>query len=121
MTAERQEVVVLARGALDREDPALAVRVALALPLGGMTVRLVLVDAASALALATPLQLGAWTGALTTELETLITDEGVPVVAELESLVALGLAERDLRPGVEVATQAEVIAICGSAATCLVL
>ncbi|HVC22470.1 MAG TPA: hypothetical protein VNH82_03450 [Candidatus Dormibacteraeota bacterium] len=121
MTGERREVVVLARGALDREESAFAVRVALALPLGGLTVRLVLVDSASALALATPPQLGAWTGGLTTELETLIREEEVPVVAELESLVALGLADRDLRPGVEVATRTEVITICGSAATCLVL
>jgi hypothetical protein len=116
-----QDFVVLARGDLDVEDAALAVRVALALPLGGLTVRLVLADAASTLALAAPPQLGAWTGGLTRELESLIWEEEVPVLVELESLAGLGLAERDLRPGVAVASRAEVIAVCGSAASCLVL
>lgn len=116
-----QDFVVLARGDLDVEDAALAVRVALALPLGGLTVRLVLAEAASALALADPPQLGAWTGGLTRELESLIGEEEVPVLVELESLAGLGLAERVLRPGVEVASRAEVIAVCGSAASCLVL
>jgi hypothetical protein len=116
-----QDFVVLARGELDVEDAALAVRVALALPLGGLSVQLVLAEAASALALADPTQLGAWTGGLTRELESLIGEEEVPVLVELESLAGLGLAERVLRPGVEVVSRAEVIAVCASAASCLVL
>lgn len=114
-------MVVLARGDLAHEDAALAVRVALALPLGGVNVRLVLVDSASTLGLADPPLPGPWSGGLARELEALIGEEEVPVLVEMESLAALGLAERALRPGVQVASRADVIAICGSAASCLVL
>jgi hypothetical protein len=116
-----EEVVVLARGDLALEDAALAVRVALALPLGGVTVRLILVDAASALALAEPPELGPWSGGLARELEALIVEEEVPVLVEMESLAALGLADRALRPRVEVASRAEVVAVCGSSGSFLVL
>jgi hypothetical protein len=116
-----EEVVVLARGDLALEDAALAVRVALALPLGGVTVRLILVDAASALALAEPPELGPWSGGLARELEALIVEEEVPVLVEMESLAALGLADRALRPRVEVASRAEVAAVCGSSGSFLVL
>jgi hypothetical protein len=114
-------VVVLARGDLALEDAAMAVRVALALPLGGVDVRLVLVDSASALGLADPPEPGPWSGGLTRELEALIGEEEVPVLVEMESLAALGLAERALRPGVEVASRAEVIAACGSSRSVLVI
>jgi hypothetical protein len=117
----RQELVVLARGDLSLEDAALAIRIALALPLGGVAVRLILADSASALALADPPELGPWTGSLTREFEALIGDQDVPVLVELESLVQLGMADRELRPGVEVASRAEVVAACGSSGSFLVL
>lgn len=113
--------MVLARGQLSSEDPALAVRIALALPLGGVTVLLALVEAASALALADPPDLGPWSGGLVAELEALVNDEIVPVLVELESLAELGLAERTLRQGVEVLPSAELIAVCSAARSCLVL
>ncbi|MGC2192008.1 MAG: hypothetical protein WA751_06715 [Candidatus Dormiibacterota bacterium] len=116
-----QQLVVLARGDLSLEDAALAIRIALALPLGGVTVRLILADSASALALAEPPELGPWTGSLSREFEALIRDQEVPVLVELESLVQLGMADRELRLGVEVASRAEVVAACGSSGSFLVL
>lgn len=113
--------MVLARGELSSEAPALAVRIALALPLAGVTVRLVLVDAASVLALADAPDLAPWSGALVPELEALVDKEGAPVLVELESLAALGLAERALRPGVEVVPRSEVAEVCAGAFSCLVL
>jgi len=122
MSAVRsKELVVLARGDLAVEDAALAVRVALALPLGGVSVRLILVDSASALGLADPPELGPWSGGLGRELEALIGEEEVPVMVELESLAALGLGDRAFRPGVEVASRSEVAAVCGSSRSFLVL
>lgn len=117
----RGEVVVLARGDLAGEEAALAVRIALALPLAGITVRLILADAASALGLADPPQLGPWTGGLVREMEALIGEEEVPVLVEMESLADMGLAERVLRPGVEAASRAEVVAVCAASRSCLVL
>ncbi len=114
-------VVVLARGGLATEASALAVRLALALPLGGLTVRLILADSASPLALADAPHPGPWSGALARELEALIGEEQVPVLVEMESLVVRGLEDRPLRPGVEVASNAEVVAACGSAGSVLVL
>ena len=98
----------------------MAVRVALALPLGGLTVRLVLVDSASVLGLAEVPDLSPWSGGLARELEALLEEEA-PVLVEMESLEALGLADRTLRPGVEVASRAEVAAVCSAASKCLVL
>ncbi|HVB52831.1 MAG TPA: hypothetical protein VNF24_01380 [Candidatus Acidoferrales bacterium] len=121
IAARRPEVVVLARGDLAVEEAALAIRIALALPLGGVTVRLILADSASALALADPPQLGPWSGGVARELEALIGEEEVPVLVEMESLAALGLAERPLHAGVEVATRAEVVEACGSCVSLLVL
>ena len=120
-SGEIGEVVVLARGELSCEDAALAVRVALALPLGGLTVRLVLVDSASVLGLAEAPDLSPWSGGLARELEALLEEEKAPVLVEMESLTALGLADRTLRPGVDVASRAEVAAVCSAASKCLVL
>jgi hypothetical protein len=116
-----KSVVVLARGELSRDDAALAVRVALALPLSGLTVRLLLVDAASALGLADPPDLGAWSGGLARELESLVSDEEVPVLVEQESLAALGFSDRRLRPGVETVPRSQVPTVCAAADSCLVL
>jgi hypothetical protein len=114
-------VLVLARGELSGDDAALAVRVALALPLGGLAVRLLLVDGASALSLSDPPYLGPWSAGLARELDTLISEEEVPVLVERESLAALGLTERRLRPGVETVSRSEVAGICAAADSCLVL
>lgn len=116
-----RSVLVLARGDLSRDDAALAVRVALALPLGGLAVSLLLVDSACALSLFDPPDLGAWSGGLARELDALVSDEAVPVLVEQESLVALGLAERRLRPGVETVRRSQVPTICAAADSCLVL
>ncbi|MGB6772470.1 MAG: hypothetical protein WBF51_10795 [Candidatus Dormiibacterota bacterium] len=122
MNAEgTKSIVVLARGDLSTDDAALAVRVALALPLGGLAVRLLLVDAASALGLSDPPDLGPWSSGLVRELEALVTDEEVPVLVEQESLGQLGLAGRALRPGVETVPRSQVAAICAAADSCLVL
>ena len=99
----------------------MAVRVALALPLGGLTVQLVLVDSASVLGLAEVPDLSPWSGGLARELEALLEEEEAPVLVEMESLEALGLADRTLRPGVDVASRAEVAAVCSAASKCLVL
>lgn len=114
-------MVVLARGGLDREDAALAVRIALALPLEGAAVQLVLVDSASLLALADPPDLAPWGGGLLRELEALLDDDETTVLVETESLALTGLDDQPLRPGVEVATRAEVTSICGLARACLVI
>jgi hypothetical protein len=120
-SAKTKSVVVLARGELSRDDAALALRVALALPLGGLAVRLLLVGAASALGLSDPPDLGPWSGGLARELESLVSDEEVPVLVEQESLAALGLSDRGLRLGVETVPRSEVSAICAAADSCLVL
>ncbi|MGH7641745.1 MAG: hypothetical protein ACRENX_01790 [Candidatus Dormibacteria bacterium] len=116
-----KDLVVLARGRLDDEYPALAIRVALVLPLAGVNVRLILADAASSLALEEAPTLGPWTGGLARALESLIGEEGVPVLVETESLVELGLAGRALRPGVAAASRAEVVAACSQSGSFLVL
>lgn len=116
-----KSVVVLARGELSSDDATLAVRVALALPLGGVTVRLLLVDAASALGLLDPPDLSPWSGGLTRELEALVSDEEVPVLVEQESLAALGFSDRQVRLGVETVPRSQVAAICAAADSCLVL
>gem|GEM_PF-2570589 len=113
--------MVLARGKLSTDEAALAVRVALALPLGGLQVRLLLVGGASALSLFEPPDLGPWSGGLARELEALISEEEVPVLVEQESLAALGLAERRLRAGIETVPRSEVAEICAAADSCLVL
>jgi len=115
------ELVVLGRGELDREDSGLAVRVALALPLAGLGARLVLLDAFSTLGLADPPALGRWSAGVVRELESVLADHDTPVLVELESLASLGLADRPLRDGVELIARSEVAAICGSARACLVL
>jgi hypothetical protein len=116
-----RSVVVLARGGLSGDDAALAVRVALALPLGGLTVRLLLLDGASPMSLFDPPDLGAWSAGLDRELGALISEEEVPVLVEQESLAALGLAQRRLRPGVQTVPRAQVAGICAAADNCLVL
>ncbi|MGH7704920.1 MAG: hypothetical protein ACRENY_03550 [Candidatus Dormibacteria bacterium] len=115
------EVVVLARGELAQEGPALAVRVALALPLAGLRSRLLLTDSASALALEALPDLSPWSGALERELEALLGEDEGSVMVELESLVALGLDDRQLRGGIELATRTDLDAICAAADHCLVL
>ncbi|MGA8206922.1 MAG: hypothetical protein WB801_08570 [Candidatus Dormiibacterota bacterium] len=120
-SAAIKSVLLLARGDLSRDDAALAVRVALALPLGGLSVSLLLVDSAAALGLSNPPDLGPWSGGLGRELEALVGDGEVPVLVEQESLVALGLAEPPLRPGVETVPRSQVPAICAEADICLVV
>ena len=120
-SAKSKSVVILARGKLATDAAALAVRVALALPLGGLAVRLLLVDSASALGLLDPPDLGPWSGGLGRELDALVGDEEVPVQVEQESLAALGLAGRRLRPGVETVPRSQLVAICAAADSCLVL
>jgi hypothetical protein len=115
------EIVVLARGNLAGEQAALAVRVALALPLGGLSVRLVLVDAASTLGLASAPDLGPWGGGVDRELDALLREEEAPVLVESESLEALGLAGRPLRPGVEVVPRRRLADICAAGRSCLVI
>jgi hypothetical protein len=116
-----RSVLVLARGDLSRDDAALGVRVALALPLGGLAVTLLLVDSASALGLLDPPDLGPWSAGLALELEALVSNEEVPILVEQESLAELGLAERPLRPGVERVPRSQVPTICAAADSCLVL
>lgn len=116
-----KSIVVLARGELSNDDAALAVRVALALPLSGLAVRLLLVDSASVLGLFDSPELGPWSPGLARELDALLTDEEVPVLVEQESLAELGLAGRPLRPGVDTAPRSKVAAICAAADSCLVL
>ena len=113
--------MILARGGLAGEEAALAVRIAIALPLGGTSTRLVLVGSASALGLADPPDLSPWSGALSRELEALTGEADVPVLVETESLIALGLEDRHLRDGVDVISRREVMATLGRAANCLVL
>ncbi|MGH7611591.1 MAG: DsrE family protein [Candidatus Dormibacteria bacterium] len=120
MSRSRGTAVVLVRSALSGEGAALGVRVALALPLGGVDVALVLAGAAAALALATPPELGSWAGALGRELEAL-GDAGVEVGVERESLDALGLGEASLRPGFRELAGQEVEQMVASARSCLVL
>jgi hypothetical protein len=115
------DILVLARGELALESSALAVRLALALPLGGLQARLVLADSASALALADPPDLTPWSGALTRELEALIDDPDVPVSVEADSLASIGLGDRPLREGIEVVSRQQVLAACASSRSCLVL
>lgn len=113
--------MVVARGDLSRDDAALAVRVALALPLGGLAVRLLLVDSASALGLLDPPDLSPWSAGVERELDALGADEEVQVLVEQESLAALGLADRPLRPGLQVVPRSEVAEVCAAASGCLVL
>jgi hypothetical protein len=120
-SAKTKSVVVLARGELSSDDAALAVRVALALPLGGLAVRLLLTDSASALGLLKAPELGPWSAGLAQELDALVSDEEIRVMVEQESLAAMGLAGRRLRPGVETVPRAQVEAICATADSCLVL
>ncbi|MGH7608641.1 MAG: DsrE family protein [Candidatus Dormibacteria bacterium] len=112
--------VVLARGSLAGEAAPLAVRVALALPLAGLEVRLLLAGPASLLGLAEPPDLGPWGGALERELQALI-EEDVAIGVEQESLATLGLEGRPLRPGVAKLGRSEVEELCATAGTCLVL
>jgi sulfur relay (sulfurtransferase) DsrF/TusC family protein len=117
MTDPADEVVVLARGRLADESATLALRVALAIPLGGASVRLLLTGATCLLALADPSELGSH---VEREMTSLIRDEEAPVQVERESLTQLGLAEAALRPGVEVVSRAEMEAACARARHCLV-
>jgi hypothetical protein len=115
------DIVVLARSRLSGERAALAVRVALALPLGGISTRLILVDSASALGLEAVPDLSLWSGGLDRELEALVTEEGAAVLVEQESLEELGLAGRPLRAGAALVGRDQVAAFCGAAGSCLVL
>jgi hypothetical protein len=88
MTVAADEVVVVARGRLADESAALALRVALAIPLGGSSVRLFLTEATCLLALAGPSQIGSLTER---QMDSLIHDEEAPVAVERESLARFGL------------------------------
>jgi hypothetical protein len=115
------DIVVLARGRLSGEGAALAVRVALALPLGGLSVQLILVDSASALGLEALPELSPWSGDLKRELEALVAEEEAAVLVERESLEELGLAGHPLRAGVALVGRDQVAAVCAAAGGCIVL
>lgn len=120
MTSESDEVVVLARGGLADEASILALRVALAIPLGGSRVRLFLAGPAALLGLLDGPQMGARRAQLSQELDSLLHDQGAPVAVEDESLTELGISDRPLWPGVSVVTRAELEDACGQARHCLV-
>ncbi len=121
MTPVVDEVVVLARGGLADESGLLALRMALAIPLGGSRVRLLLVGAAATFGLSSPPDLGARGSQLDRELDSLLRDEEAPVGVERESLAELGLSDRELRGGVDRVSRAELEDICGRARHCLVI
>jgi hypothetical protein len=118
MMVAADEVVIVARGRLADESAALALRVALAIPLGGSSVRLFLTGPTCLLARVDPAQMGSQVGR---QLDSLIQDEDAPVAAERESLVRLGLAAVQLRPGVGIVSQAEIEEACAKARHCLVI
>jgi len=110
MTVVADEVVVVARGRLADESAALALRLALAIPLGGSSVRFFLTEATCLLALAGPSQMGS---EMERQMDSLIHDEEAPVAVERESLA--------LRQGVGVVSRAEIEAACAGARHCLVI
>ncbi|HVD04048.1 MAG TPA: hypothetical protein VNF75_07980 [Candidatus Dormibacteraeota bacterium] len=120
MAGPIEEVVVLARGSLSDDSGVLAVRVGLAIPLGGARVVLLLVDTAAALGVegVTP---GGRGGQLSREIAALIEDEESPVMVEEESLWTLGLSDRTLRPGVKRIDRSVVEEWCRKARCCIVL
>ncbi|MHB1500721.1 MAG: hypothetical protein ACYCYK_06075 [Candidatus Dormibacteria bacterium] len=120
MIASTEALLVLARGSLADESAHLAVRVALALPLGGSRVILALVDTASALALP-EMDPGGRGHQLVREFEALTSDEDVPVLVERESLERLGLAGRTMRPGISLIDRDELEQLCRVVSGCLVL
>ncbi len=112
---------MLARGRLSGEGPALAVRIALAIPLGECSVRLVLADDASALACASTSERFPWSGSWRAEVEALVGEEEMPVEVERESLEELGLAQAQLIQGVRPITRAELTERLSSARHTLVI
>jgi sulfur relay (sulfurtransferase) complex TusBCD TusD component (DsrE family) len=118
MTVVADEVVVVARGRLADESAALALRLALAIPLGGSSVRFFLTEATCLLALAGPSQMGS---EMERQMDSLIHDEEAPVAVERESLARLGLLEVELRQGVGVVSRAEIEEACAGARHCLVI
>jgi thiamine monophosphate synthase len=120
MRSTEGTVMVLARGALADDRAALALRVALALPLGCPSVVLALVGPAAALAVP-----GAAPGGRATqvarELAALVDDEEVPVLVEQESLVAMGLQDSGLHPGVSQIARREIHRACLEARSCIVI
>ncbi len=114
-------MVVLARGELAGDSPGLGVRMALALPLGGVEVTLVLAGAAAALGLERAPQLEGWASGVERELEALVREEEAPLLVERESLTLLGLAERPLRRGAVSVDRDQLAELVGRAEACLVL
>jgi len=121
VTCGSDEVVVLARGGLADEAALLAIRVALAIPLGGSRVRLLLAGPASMLGLLEAPRIGARGSQVDREMEALINDEEAPVAVERESLTELGCLDRPLRRGVNLVSRAELEDACGRARHCLVI
>jgi hypothetical protein len=120
MIDSTNSVVVLARGSLADDSAHLAVRVALALPLGGAQVILALADTATAIAVP-EVDPGGRGRQLSRELDALTSDEEVPIWVERESLQRLGLVDRTLRPGVVVVSRGELEQLCLRARSCLVI
>ncbi len=120
MANPTEEVVILARGSLSDDRAMMAVRVGLAIPLGGHGVVLLLVDTAAALGVegVDPAGRGVQ---LSREISALIEDEEAPVRVEAESLETLGLGHLPLRRGVEAVPRSAVEEWCRSARCCIVL
>ncbi len=121
MSSGSDEVVVLARGGLADEAALLALRVALAIPLGGSPVRLLLAGSACLLGLADAPSIGTRGSQVDREMDALLNDEEAPVAVERESLIELGCLDRPLRRGVSLVPRAEVEDACGRARHCLVI
>lgn len=114
-------VVVLARGGLDGERAALAVRLALALTLADHEVSLYLAGPAAALAPVPPVDLHAWTGPVAAELAACIDEAEVAVFVEAESLARLGLDQAPLRPGIATVGRVALLAAGAAAERWLVV
>lgn len=120
MIDSTEAVMVLARGSLADDSAHLAVRVALALPLGGARAILALADTAAVVAVI-DVDPGGRGRQLSRELDALTNDEEVPIVVERDSLDRLGLVDSALRPGVVVVSRAELEQLCLVARSCLVI
>ena len=115
------QVMVWARGGLDDERAALAVRLALALTLADHEVSLCLAGAAAALAAVPTPDLHPWAGPVAAELAACIDEAGVTVLVEAESLAGLGLVGVPLRAGIAPVGRAALLAAGAAAGRWLVV
>jgi len=120
MKLKEGTIMVLARGAIADDSAALALRVALALPLSCPSVVLALVGPAAALAVV-GVAPGGRAVQVARELAALVDDEEVPVWAEQESLSAIGLDENALHHGVSLVARQELHLACLGARACVVI